>query len=165
MAINLKIKEGFISKDECQELLAWSEKCTPLLNKNPLGLNRYSNNINNLPENALVQTIQEKVLRTYNLTDVDKTDGKIGSILSLQTEGAFVHQHNDEVDGKRHLRFNLFLSVPESGGVPVYDGKEITVMEGMLVPYEADSFLHSSTPVVGNKPRVIISFGWEFDGL
>ena len=161
----IKIKEGFISKAECADILLWVEECRYLLNPNPVSENRFFNNLNNLPSNTLVKAIQQKVLAEYGLSDVEREDGFLGSILSYQTEGAFVHHHTDTIEGKRHLRFNLFLSVPESGGVPIYNGEEMPIKERMLIPYEADKYLHSSTPVVGNKPRIIISFGWAFDGL
>jgi hypothetical protein len=163
VVIDLETKEDFISKGECAELLEWAKECKPLLRKNSAGPHRHFNNIKRLPNNTLVRKVQKRVLSTYKLSDVDKEDGFIGSILSFQTEGAFVHSHTDEIKNKRHLRFNLFLSVPESGGVPIYDGEEMPIKERLLIPYEADRYFHSSTPVVGNKPRIIISFGWSFD--
>jgi hypothetical protein len=159
----VEIKEDFITKEEQTHLLEWAEEQRPLLKANPMGKHRYSRPIRDLSYNEVSSNVLKRVLQEYNLKDRIHNDGFIGSILSYQTDGAFVHSHTDEIEDKRHLRFNLFLSVPESGGVPIYNGEEIPIKERLLIPYEADRYFHSSTPVVGNKPRIIISFGWAFN--
>jgi hypothetical protein len=159
----VEIEKDFITKEEQIHLLEWAEEQRALLKPNPMGEHRYSLPIRELPYNKVLRDVRERVLQEYNLKDRIHNDGFIGSILSYQTEGAFVHSHRDEIKDKRHLRFNLFLSVPDSGGVPIYEGEEIPIKERLLIPYEADKYFHSSTRIVGSKPRIIISFGWAFD--
>jgi hypothetical protein len=125
----LLIKEDFISEDECSELLEWAKSCRSLLKPNPVSPHRFYRNIRVLLDSPLVNYVQQRVLKEYSLTDRQRMDGPLGSLLSFQEEGGQVQEHTDVLSGKRHLRFNLFLSVPESGGIPIYNGKEIPIKE------------------------------------
>jgi hypothetical protein len=53
------------------------------------------------------------------------------------------------------------LSVPDSGGNPIYDGEVINVEERMLWRCEAGLYNHASLPVIGSKSRINISFGFQ----
>jgi hypothetical protein len=53
------------------------------------------------------------------------------------------------------------LSVPKSGGNPIYDGEVVDVEERMLWRCEAGLYNHASMPVVGSIPRINISFGFQ----
>ena len=159
----MKTFKDFITKEEQEELLTWSKSVRPFLRPNATP-NRFYRFLNVIPKIPLVGVIEQRILESYNLQDTPKEDGRLGSLLSWHQTGGAVHEHNDDFNtGKRHIRFNLFLSKPDSGGAPIYDGKELEFEERMLIPYEADKFFHSSTPVVGVKPRIIISYGWQFE--
>lgn len=160
----MKAVKGFITNKERDALLEWATDCRKSLKPNGVTPYRFFNFLDKLPHNNLVSSISERVLDNYGLGDTPKIDGHLGSLLSWHEEHAAVHPHTDDprLQGYRHYRFNLFLSVPNVGGVPIYNGEQIDVEEGMLVPYEADVHEHSSTKVVGDKPRIIISFGWLF---
>lgn len=74
-------------------------------------------------------------------------------------EGAFVHEHSDPApDGYEHVRCNLMIKKPISGGMPVIDGEELVIDEGDLWLCLASLEKHSSTPISGGE-RITFSFG------
>ena len=80
----------------------------------------------------------------------------------IERKYSLPHEHKDNNEkGFIHTRYNLLLSVPDSGGNPIYDGEVINVEERMLWRCEAGLYNHASLPVVGRKPRINISFGFQ----
>ena len=73
--------------------------------------------------------------------------------------GAHTHIHQDSApDGFVHVRCNVMLKKPFSGGDPIIDGKVLSVEEGDLWLCLASLEQHGSTPI--SEPfRVIKSFG------
>ena len=57
------------------------------------------------------------------------------------------------------IRINFLVSKPHQGGNPVIENKEYNIMEDNAWLNLASRWVHSSTPVVGNKPRVVLSLG------
>lgn len=146
------------------ELLDWAYSMRSMLRPNGVSPHRFFRPLKELTDIPLVAEVGVRVLKAYGLENTKKEDGPLGSILSWHNTGGSVHEHTDDFNtGMSHKRFNLFLSLPISGGIPIYNGRHLDVEERMVVPYEADKILHSSTPVVGEKPRIIISYGWQFD--
>ena len=155
-----KIKD-FISAEEHLQLKDWAYSMREHLQVN--FRYRYFRVLTEMPKNKLVETIKRRVLEAYGLEDVPRIDGGLGSILSWHEEGGFVQPHTDKYEDNKHYRFNLILSLPKEGGIPIYNGKELEVEERMLLPYDAGEYLHSSTKTVGDTPRIMLSFGWLFD--
>jgi hypothetical protein len=76
-------------------------------------------------------------------------------------EGGAIHPHQDsDHDGKQHVRFNIMVSKPDAGGVPVQEGEEVAVEEGDVWRCDASRVRHWCTPVQGSKPRIILSYGF-----
>lgn len=72
---------------------------------------------------------------------------------------ACTHPHTDPApEGFAHVRCNVLIRKPISGGDPVVDGVLMRVEEGDLWLVFASLEVHSSTPIHGSK-RVIKSFG------
>lgn len=72
-----------------------------------------------------------------------------------------MHEHRDHNHrGLIHTRFNVLVSKPEAGGEPINNGRMIDVNEGEVWRCNAGLDLHSCTKVVGNKPRIVLSFGY-----
>lgn len=83
-----------------------------------------------------------------------------GIFLGVNNEGGNVHQHKDPtVTDYDHVRINFLLSKPEKGGMPIIEEKELSIEEGDSWLNIANLWKHSSTPVVGNKDRVVLSLG------
>lgn len=77
------------------------------------------------------------------------------------TEGGAIHPHQDpDHSGKQHVRFNVMVSKPESGGAPVQNGVEMHVEEGDVWRCDASRVRHWCTPVQGAKPRIVLSYGF-----
>jgi hypothetical protein len=77
------------------------------------------------------------------------------------TEGGAIHQHQDpDHNGRQHVRFNVMVSKPEAGGMPVQDGEEMAVNEGDVWRCNASRVRHWCTTVQGPKPRIVLSYGF-----
>jgi hypothetical protein len=77
------------------------------------------------------------------------------------TESGAIHPHQDQDHGgKQHVRFNVMVSKPEAGGVPVQDGEELAVEQGDVWRCDASRVRHWCTPVQGPKPRIVLSYGF-----
>jgi hypothetical protein len=106
-------------------------------------------------------TVKQRIIDTEKLKDFI-LDPQFGDFISFNETAGSIHEHKDyNVDSFIHTRYNLLLSVPDSGGNPIYDGKVIDFEERMLWRCEAGLYNHASLPVIGNKPRINISFGFQ----
>lgn len=87
-----------------------------------------------------------------------------GNFIGVNIEGANVHLHTDPgkiINGTfhNHVRINFLLSKPIQGGLPVIDNTIIDIDEGDAWINVADKWQHQSTPVIGGKPRIVLSLG------
>lgn len=74
-------------------------------------------------------------------------------------QGAFTHLHKDTApDNYVHVRCNVLLEKPKSGGMPIIDGKVFEVSVGDMWLVFASLEFHGSTPI-SSPFRVIKSFG------
>jgi hypothetical protein len=104
----------------------------------------------------LIDEIKKRILDNENILNY-KNDR---NLISFITEGGYVQKHTDPtLAGYKHIRYNLFLSKPYSGGDPIYDGVTMQYEEEYYLTYRVDNTPHWSLPVVGKKPRITISYG------
>jgi len=114
------------------------------------------------PYESLI-AIEKEILEHYNFEEIYR-DPVFGTMISYSIEGHEVHTHSDKNAGMNiHTRINLMLSKPDDGGNPVIDNVEIDVEENTTWHCVAGYYRHSSTKVKGNKPRLVISFGYQID--
>jgi hypothetical protein len=77
------------------------------------------------------------------------------------TDGGAIHKHKDPNEQNlTHTRFNVLVSKPLSGGEPIQGGTVIEVKEGEVWRCDAGKVEHWCNPVVGEKPRIVLSFGF-----
>lgn len=151
----------FITLEEQAQLLNFALK-----NKKHLGFNGagryYKAHIDkSLSITPLYKKIRQKIIDIESLHNF-KYEPTFGDFLSFNESGGSIHKHIDpNLDGHIHTRYNLIISMPESGGQPIYNDEIINIKERMLWRCEAGLYNHSSTPVEGNKPRINISFGFQ----
>jgi hypothetical protein len=89
-----------------------------------------------------------------------KEEPMFGIFLGVNNKTGFVHQHTDPAEeGFYHTRINFLLSKPHQGGMPIINNEDFEVNEGECWLNLASEWLHSSTPVVGSKPRIVLSLG------
>ena len=147
---------NFISQDEQKNLILWAENEECRLKPN--GYQRFCNTIKNLSDNKLVYEIREKIIERFNLHNCKEE--LLGDWLGMVKNGGQVHIHTDRRDYKEHHRFNVLIQLPEKGGVTIYDNKELPIKERTLSYYRPDLYEHGTTKVIGNKPRINLSFGF-----
>lgn len=154
--------EEFISIEEQQILLKWAQDSFKFLKSNSAGSGRFFDTFSKWPNLPItLKEIKNKII------DIDRLKGfkeepLFGDFLSYNLEGGAIHQHTDPNEtGYIHTRYNLLVSVPDSGGTPIYNNEHyIPIKERMIWRCEAGKYCHESTPVIGKKPRINISFGF-----
>jgi hypothetical protein len=122
--------------------------------------------------------LEKQVVKSYGLdvNDIQKcTDN--GIFLSYSEKGHIVRSHKDrpltwysenkrdfkDIINKRDIetiRFNILLQKPESGGDPIINEDKIMVDELETWVCPASRYYHTTTEVKGDKPRIMISFGY-----
>ena len=77
------------------------------------------------------------------------------------TNGGKLHEHKDpKSEDKEHIRFNVYVQLPEEGGRPIYADVQHNLKERQYICCRASIDKHSATKCVGNRARIIISYGW-----
>jgi hypothetical protein len=119
--------------------------------------------ISNYPELLLTTKIKEFADYAYSKIGVETfiAEHVYGNFIGVNFEGGSVHEHRDPKNdrGFIHTRFNFLLQKPEEGGEPIIDGVIYPMEEGQGWINLASEWLHGSTPVIGTKPRVVLSLG------
>ncbi|NBP00410.1 MAG: hypothetical protein EBU90_09855 [Proteobacteria bacterium] len=134
--------------------------------KNPYGPNRRCCFLNrlNLPLTTDVKTFAEYCFKeVFNTTVAEEVE--FGNFLGFNSEGAFVHRHRDRQgpNGEYHVRLNFLIQKPEGGGMPIINESPLIVNEGQCWINWASKNYHSSTPVEGCRPRIVLSLGSYID--
>jgi hypothetical protein len=107
-----------------------------------------------------VWEIRRQIIEGHNLQGCE-TEPKFQDFCGYITDGGAIHKHQDlDHNGKQHVRFNVMVSKPDSGGIPVQNGVELVVEEGDVWRCDASQVHHWCTPVVGVKPRIVLSYGF-----
>jgi hypothetical protein len=155
---------NFINEDERLSILRWANG---VYSKNLLAVNgggRFYNSLNTFKDlPSLILEIKKKIIKKEGLEKY-KLDTFFEDFLSFNFAGASIHLHTDSnFVGCVHTRYNLIINKPISGGDALYNGNLIPIEEKMLWKCEAGKYSHGSTPVVGDRPRVNISFGFQID--
>jgi hypothetical protein len=114
-------------------------------------------------ELALTDRVKEFASESYSKLGVDTVHNEhlLGNFITVNNAGGFTHNHTDEnrADGYWHVRLNFMLQKPESGGEPIICNHEFSINEGESWINFAYKWQHSSTPVIGKRPRVVLSLG------
>lgn len=104
---------------------------------------------------------QEKIKLAYKFGIYEwKPEPRFGNFIGCNFEGAFVHPHKDPtLPGYTHIRFNIMISKPESGGEPIIDNNIVDIDEKGCWLCIASKQLHKTNPVIGSKRRIVPSLG------
>ncbi len=157
------IEREFLSIDEHAALLGWAEQrfSQGHLIPNAMGRHRYykryEENDHEVPD--LFWNVRSRAVATFGVSDFEDEPG-FKCFLGCNTEGGTVHRHTDpSPPDKHHVRINLMISKPRNGGEPIIDGKVLDVEERDLWCFFPTVLPHESSPVVGNRNRMVISIG------
>lgn len=140
-------------------VVSWAKENRPSFRPNGYGRAYFSFNKDQLP--SFIQDVKEKVEEHYGISKDAKQEPIYKDFIGFITHGGQVHEHSDpNHDGLIHTRFNVLVSKPKSGGEPVIGGKIVDVKEGETWRCNAGLEMHSSNKVMGDKPRIVLSFGY-----
>lgn len=147
-------------KIEVLPVLNWALNNVSLFKNNICGQHRKFKIFeeNNYPKEVL--NVKNEIINNFNLKN-KKQEPIYKDFCGFITEGGYVHKHKDSnKDNLIHTRFNVLISKPIEGGIVFINNKEIIVEEGEVWKCEAGLYEHWTTPVIGIKPRIILSFGF-----
>jgi hypothetical protein len=156
---------NFINDEEQSIIYEWSLRNEKFLIPNPSGPFRARELFELIPEKIdVVYEIKKKII------EVEGIDGSYmepfrGDFVSVQRNGAQVPHHTDHNPKDTTLysrRYNVFISLPEKGGLPVYGGEVLNVPEKSLLRVDSGLIPHSTTKIEGDTPRIILSYGFAF---
>jgi hypothetical protein len=106
----------------------------------------------------LLSDIKNRIVKKEKIKNYI-SDPLIGDFISWITNNGRIHAHKDCCEIGKLVRYNLAVSLPDVGGRPIYDGELIDLKEKECVRCDCTS-IHETEVVVGNKPRIVVSFGF-----
>ena len=148
-----------ITEEEQQEIIEWANQNYTTFQKT--GPGRQFQIINVLPDvPACVWKIKKRVMDIENLHNY-KQEPYFKDYIGYITDGGKIHKHRDPNEGDLiHTRFNVFVQLPEEGGMPIYNDITIPVKERHYVKCYSGLHYHHCEMVTGPKARIVLSFGF-----
>lgn len=147
-----------LTKDDLFEISTWAK-----LNKHkfkPNGNGRQYGILYHLSPISRIWDIRNKIVEKFKLQDFE-TEPMFQDFCGFITDGGQIHPHQDpNKDGFIHTRFNVLISKPKVGGLPIIDEQIIEVEEGDVWFCSAGTKRHYCQMVHGDKPRIVLSFGF-----
>lgn len=108
----------------------------------------------------LFSEIKKRILMKENILENYSNKSTYGDYIGFITNRGKIHLHKDPtISGYDHVRFNLFLSLPKRGGLPIYNGILIPVKVGDYVRCNSSEEYHECQMVEGDIPRIVLSYG------
>ena len=155
------MNESIISKKQLNFFLKFIDANKDLFTENGVSPNRKLLTLyRELNPPKLFFNIKKKILIKENILTDYIDDSTYKDYIGYITNGGKIHLHNDPtIPGYDHIRFNLFLSIPEKGGFPIYNGITIPVQVGDYVRCNSSVEYHECEIVEGDIPRIVISYG------
>ena len=149
-----------IDETEKIHLLEWIYSNKYRFNENNISKNRYYLQIDTtFPK--LFFDLKQRILCNEKIKKYKEETYYFGDLISYMEDGGRVHKHIDPtIKNHDHCRYNVFLSLPKKGGMPIYNNKIINVSECEYLKCSSSLVYHESQEVVGDKPRIMISYGF-----
>ena len=150
--------------EERAEIQAWAmENCKKNWVANGKHTSRYHAVMDSCdpPPPDCVWEIKKRVVEAFGL-EGRPAEPLFRDFCSVHFQGGMAHLHLDpNTDGLVNTRFNVMIQKPQVGGMPVNDGKNVTIVqEGEAWRVDSGITPHCSTMVKGPVPRIILSFGF-----
>jgi hypothetical protein len=157
--------EDFITVDEQLFLRDWALRNEEYLIPNPSGPYRKRSPLNLLNDYPkLLIELKERLLDLEGLRDVsDILIADNQDIVSVQRNKGSVPNHidYDREEGYSLRRYNIFISLPDKGGLPIYGGEVLEIKERCILRVDAGLVPHSTIPNEGDNPRIMLSYGFH----
>ena len=157
-------KNNIITEKEKDILLEWTYENEHKFIQNEMGSHRkYYKFTHESGVPRLFFDVKKRILKRENIKSWTE-EPMYMDYIGWMSEGGFIQRHKDaeyhsSIGLLRHVRYNLFLSVPYKGGDPVYNERKLRMKEMNYVRCNSGSEYHRCEPVEGNKPRIVISYG------
>lgn len=117
----------------------------------------------NKKENVIRELIKEYSHDCYSKLGITYINDEpiFGNFIGVNQSSGFVHKHTDPKNnlGYHHVRLNFMVQKPHVGGNPIIDDIEYAIQENQSWINIADLWKHGSTPVEGNRNRIVLSLG------
>ena len=158
----------FITQNEQLIIKNWSLRNEKFLIPQLSGPYRATALFESIPEKLdLLWELKNRIIELEGLVD---SKGKLlrEDFVSIQRNGAKICEHMDRnpLDTNFYCRrYNIFITLPEIGGKPIYDKEILNIHERCLLKVDAGLILHSTTTVEGETPRIILSYGFAIKKL
>ena len=152
----VSIVSEFIGPAEHSILLGWAEEqfSSGQLTANRNGPSRYYRRYEEgdcVPD--VFWLIRRRAISTFSIAQYED-EPQYKCFLGCNSSGGFIHPHTDPLPpDKHHIRMNIMLLKPVSGGYPVIDGKMLNIEERAMWCFFPTLMRHASTPVLGNRNR------------
>jgi hypothetical protein len=157
--------EDFINVDEQLFLRDWALRNEKYLIPNPSGPYRKRSPLNLLDDYPeLLIELKERLLDLEGLRDDnDILIANKQDIVSIQRNKGVVPNHTDydRKNGYSLRRYNIFISLPDKGGLPIYGGEVLEIKERCVLRVDAGLVPHSTIPNEGDNPRIMLSYGFH----
>lgn len=119
---------------------------------------------NKINVHPLLIDVRNRIIELEQLHAPIIHDPELGDWLGITDEDAFVEPHTDitceEYSDYNIRRYNVIVSMPISGGQPIYDGDILDVGERAAWMCEASLTTHASVINEGPRMRLNISYGF-----
>ena len=117
-------------------------------------------NIEHIEIAQVVDAFKHIAYEEIGITEI-LPEPQFGNFIGVNLEGGSVHEHQDSRDRNNniHLRFNFMIQKPDIGGNPIINGKEYWIEENECWMNYASEWRHGSTPVYGDRERIVLSMG------
>jgi len=128
--------------------------------------NSYDVEIRNIPDSEiyiknLIENIRQRIIEKEKIVFTSEPS-ELPSFFQILEENAATHFHIDDNDTDNyHIRFNVIIQNAKEGGVPIYNGIMKPCQERQYIICRSGLDTHCSSIVKGDKPRIIISFGFN----
>jgi len=147
----------FITEDEQSYLLDWINTNTNTSQNKRIILPL--KDIPNVPL-ELIEKYKLKIVQLENLKNF-LPKPKSGDFVWIEREGSTINLHLDgNFDSYVHTRYNLVLSYSNEGGHSIYGDNMNVLQERMLWKCIAGKVKHGATKIIGDKPRITLSFSF-----
>jgi hypothetical protein len=154
---------NFITDEERDVIKNWALRNEHYLIPNSSGSSRARALLNSIPEKLeLLKEIKDRIIEIEELSDKSFEPFR-GDFVSIHRNGAKVLEHIDYNPADQTLysrRYNVFITLPEIGGMPIYDDEILVLEEKCLLKSDSGIIKHSTTQIQGETPRIILSYGF-----
>lgn len=148
-----------ISKELTAPVLNWATNNSNRFEKN--GHKRQFGALKKLNAPQEVWEIKKQLVNFYQLQNAE-ADNFLPDFCGFITDGGKVHLHSDicHIKDKFFVRLNLMILKPLVGGMPIIGGEKLNIEENGSWMCEASKKAHECELVFGEKPRIVLSFGF-----